>query len=713
MKRTIAFLLSLLLVFGAAFSMPSVFAAPLTPNNTALVPEKEDVLNVQRWLNRTYGGRTGFGSAPETGEAYHATFYALLRAMQLELGIVEPADNFGPQTRRLYTASPLPIDGKTNDARYALLSAALICKGYDPGRKVTVGGGTIEIDDTWDKALENAVLQLKTDAGLSADSPEISADLCEAIYSTKRFTPHPDYYGKAILCGMQRYMNRHFASHVGLIPCDGLYDEDMVRALIYSVQAIEGLPTESKAFQFGVTTMRHCPTVPYGATEGDPAKKYPDNATAYTDNDIADFTRVIQTALIGNGFQVSEINGIYSEETRKQVAAFQKLHALPETGVCDPGTICALLQANGDIARPASACDLASPLTRESAKLLADNGFTLVGRYLTGTYNGGVPKALTPEEVTIILDAGLSYFPIYEDGGTSAAAFTAEKGTSDTEKALQAAYALGVPDGTVLYFAVDYDASLGDIEDRIVPYFTAIKESMQEHPFRVGVYGTRAVCKKLLQAELTDASFVSDISFLYDGNVSYALPANWSFDQFAEITLNDDTITLSVDKVAVSGRDAGVNTVVTRGEEPPADVEPGDADLSGSVTAADARLVLRAAVGLEEIPVGTEAFLAGDIDKDGTLTAADARYILRKAVGLTDELPSSEDPHPEEPSSEEPSSEEPSSEEPSSEEPSSEEPSSGTQEPKEPEPSTSVVPERPSLEPEPTTVAPGDPEPDI
>lgn len=58
----------------------------------------------------------------------------------------------------------------------------------------------------------------------------------------------------------------------------------------------------------------------------------------------------------------------------------------------------------------------------------------------------------------------------------------------------------------------------------------------------------------------------------------------------------------------------------------------GDLDGDGKVTAADARLALRAAVGLEILT--DEQKKAADINKDGKITAADARLVLRKAVGL-------------------------------------------------------------------------------
>ena len=60
----------------------------------------------------------------------------------------------------------------------------------------------------------------------------------------------------------------------------------------------------------------------------------------------------------------------------------------------------------------------------------------------------------------------------------------------------------------------------------------------------------------------------------------------------------------------------------------------GDADGDGTITAADARLCLRCAVGLEEYSKGSAEFSACDVTNDGSVTAEDARLILRAAVGL-------------------------------------------------------------------------------
>nr|MCR5041534.1 hypothetical protein [Clostridia bacterium] len=72
-----------------------------------------------------------------------------------------------------------------------------------------------------------------------------------------------------------------------------------------------------------------------------------------------------------------------------------------------------------------------------------------------------------------------------------------------------------------------------------------------------------------------------------------------------------------------------------------ANVLLGDIDGNGSVEPADARLALRASVGLETILPGTPEFTAADADGNGVIEPADARAVLRSSVALE---PLPEDP---------------------------------------------------------------------
>lgn len=58
----------------------------------------------------------------------------------------------------------------------------------------------------------------------------------------------------------------------------------------------------------------------------------------------------------------------------------------------------------------------------------------------------------------------------------------------------------------------------------------------------------------------------------------------------------------------------------------------GDVTGDGSITAADARIILRISVNLDEIDMSD--FMKADLDEDGKITAADARIALRLSVGL-------------------------------------------------------------------------------
>lgn len=85
----------------------------------------------------------------------------------------------------------------------------------------------------------------------------------------------------------------------------------------------------------------------------------------------------------------------------------------------------------------------------------------------------------------------------------------------------------------------------------------------------------------------------------------------------------------------------------------------GDVDGDGRVSSGDARLILRHAVNIEDLP--EEFLIAADIDQNDTINTRDARTTLRTAVRLEDEVtietedptqPSTEPTQPTQPSTE-------------------------------------------------------------
>ncbi|MBO7670121.1 MAG: DUF1906 domain-containing protein [Oscillospiraceae bacterium] len=137
--------------------------------------------------------------------------------------------------------------------------------------------------------------------------------------------------------------------------------------------------------------------------------------------------------------------------------------------------------------------DTAARITAETAKKLYAEGYRFVGRYLVPASGGTKWKALTVAESRDIRDAGLAILLIWEIEADRAKR-GAEIGTQDGVKARELAKAMNVPNGTAVFFAVDYDAPIKDYE-AIARYFAAAKAAV--YPFSIGVYAPPSLVSRL------------------------------------------------------------------------------------------------------------------------------------------------------------------------------------------------------------------------
>lgn len=518
------------------------------------------VYYTQKWLNQEYGSVKGFGSVPENGKTGWDTIYGLLRALQHELGITALADSFGPTTSKLYAQNILRRQDGVKDKKFAILQGALWCKGYNPGYNISVSGDKVVFNDVFNENVEKAVIQLKKDAGFEAPNGDVTLNIMKALMSMDSFKLLSGYGGKAEVRAMQQKLNRKYEAYTGLNPCDGVYGRNTNKALIYALQAEEGLPVDIANGNFGPTTKLCCPQIPY-EQNATAARRYPGTASSayYTQAQISAFTELLQFALYVNGFGNGTVNGVFDAATRQNLLDFQQEYAIAVTGKADIGTWLSLFISCGDTARSALACDCATILTPAKAQTLYNNGYRYVGRYLTGTYGGGISKALTKEEAQIIFDAGLNFFPIYQTSARAVEYFTPAQGTADAQAAIEAAAALGIPEDTIIYFAVDFDAMDYQITSNIIPYFQKVNEKMAQNVYRTGIYGTRNACIRVSEAGYACSSFVGNMSTGFSGNLGYSMPANWAFDQFATVSLGSGEGLIEIDKDGFSGRDKGVS----------------------------------------------------------------------------------------------------------------------------------------------------------
>ena len=142
--------------------------------------------------------------------------------------------------------------------------------------------------------------------------------------------------------------------------------------------------------------------------------------------------------------------------------------------------------------------DAARSLGPIAAGLVAQ-GYGFAGRY----YSYDRAKNLGPSEAWALSRAGLKIVSVWEAQGDCATAFTAAQGARDAREALRLAQELGQPEGSAIYFAVDFDASEIQIDDRVSPYFAALR-GVIGGAYRVGVYGSGLVLAALRGRHLAE-----------------------------------------------------------------------------------------------------------------------------------------------------------------------------------------------------------------
>lgn len=529
------------------------------------------VLNVQKWVNKKFKGCSGYTEITENGLVGWNTIYALLHGLQITLNVGSTANNFGNGTIRAFN-SFVNSNGKIQERTASqdellkekceeatgtekenleklidqyekingIIQGALLCKGYSIGTNAPTGNfysGTA-------KAIKN----LREDAGLDSTSSVVTVNIMKALLSMNYFYSYDNSDKTKNIQKIQRYLNANYEDYVGLIPCDGIYNRNTNKALIYAIQVEEKIPYGTANGYFGVSTRRCCPTIPYNDVE----QSYVGNK--YTSSEIQRFTKLLNMGLyvngIGDGSFDSSINSNFVKD-------FQKKYALPNTGNVDLTTWLSIFISCGDESRSAKACDCATILTKEKAKTLYDNGYRYVGRYLSGTTTSGESKALTREELQIAFDQMLNVFPIYQSSANKVSYFDKTKAIDDATNSLYYANKLGIPTGTTIYYAVDCDPLDSEIKSNIIPYFENLSKYMKS--YEVGIYGTRNVCSQIISLGYAKKCFVSDMSTGFSGNLGFSIPEKWAFDQFATITIGTDIGQIEIDKDGFSGLDTGIS----------------------------------------------------------------------------------------------------------------------------------------------------------
>ncbi|WP_431920264.1 glycoside hydrolase domain-containing protein [Micromonospora wenchangensis] len=487
------------------------------------------VLEAQQWVNATYQSVPYYNPCPENGKTGWATMYSLTRALQYELGIEVLSDAFGPTTMaRLTTLGAIGPD-TSNGNIVNIVQYALFCKGYWGGP----GDGVYGTDTA------SAIGQLKADAGLDASDTDVQPKVFKSLLTMDAYVLLSG--GRSEVREIQRWLNGRYLdkSTFFIVPCDGHYSRDVQQALMKAIQYEIGIPQDQATGNFGPGTQQGLR----------------DHPVMQGSSGI--FVQLFSAACVFNGVVLSStgpynttFKSFFDAALATYVEEFQRFSVLTVNGRGDYQTWAQLLVSTGDPDRPAHACDTRFHISENRARALVASGYYTVGRYLDEDEPKNLQKEIQAGELSAIFAGGMRVFPISQYNGRGLEDFTYSQGFEHAIRAHARAVGYGFNRGTVIYFAVDYDATDEEITSNIVPYFRGVQAglSRQGKRYLAGVYGSRNVCSRVSDETYARYSFVSGMSWGFSGNLGFSMPANWSFNQIKEFSYTTGSDSFDLDR---------------------------------------------------------------------------------------------------------------------------------------------------------------------
>jgi peptidoglycan hydrolase-like protein with peptidoglycan-binding domain len=378
---------------------------------------------------------------------------------------------------------------------------------------------------------------MSADAGIPSNN-SLNLKFAIALFSMVQFRVVPG--GSEQIHEIQQSFNARYAlnhSAFDLIPTDGYYSREVNVGLIFALQFELGYSDDTATGAVGPGTKVGIDSnAQFGVGETDGSKYY---------------VHIFKAAMIFNEYSVV-YNGSFSADDSSRTRQFQDFYQINQSSRADYQTWLALLISTGDPERQAAACDTASRITPDRAAVLKspDINCKVVGRYLSNPYTSLPEKAMTRPEAESIIQNGLEIIPIMQEDNSKVEYFDYDYGFGQGRTASEKATELGLPYGSMVYFAVDADAMEYQVYDEIADYFHGVNDAVhaQGSKITIGIYSARNTCSIIIQEGLASSCYVSDMSTGYSGNLGFPLPSSWAFDQISEV---DTGSGFSIDRVVL------------------------------------------------------------------------------------------------------------------------------------------------------------------
>ncbi len=156
-------------------------------------------------------------------------------------------------------------------------------------------------------------------------------------------------------------------------------------------------------------------------------------------------------------------------------------------------------------------------------------------RYVSGDW-----KQVHPAEAKAIAQHGMGLGIVYEAAGATPSTFSQSSGYLDASYSLAMASKRGQPDGSAVYFAVDFDPTDYQINNLIRPYFHGVYQAFGENQtlphMRVGAYCSGA-CADALRVDHPDILIWITCSMGFRGSREWANSGKYTLLQKCDITV--------------------------------------------------------------------------------------------------------------------------------------------------------------------------------
>jgi len=191
---------------------------------------------------------------------------------------------------------------------------------------------------------------------------------------------------------------------------------------------------------------------------------------------------------------------------------------------------------------PAQGIDMARDAS-DALNEIKDSQLDFVARY----YRSPTSRwpTLSASEAQRLSSLGVKIVAVWEWHSHDPAYFSYNSGYSDAMSASSQAKTIGQPPGSAIYFAVDYNAPGSDIAGPIQQYFQGVAAGLAaagggRPEYRVGVYGSGAVCDAMKRAGLAQYAWLTG-STSWAGTLNYD---DWNIRQgghFSVLSFDHDS----------------------------------------------------------------------------------------------------------------------------------------------------------------------------